>query len=143
MSVEQHHKTAVIIKGNPELVSGNPRADAFYNELKVFLESLGFVVVFDPGESHTTPPAALVWIGHSRGADRLRFAPEGTVVIGIGAPQSEEGNNFPVVNHPDDEMAKLVYKNGRVVKNDNKIPDDTYHYVLSDEMKEKIKKILE
>lgn len=115
-------KTAVIIKGNPKFVDGNRDADRFYNELKLFLESLGYVVSLDTGEPYTEPKAADVWVGHSRGVDRLRFASEGTVTIAIGA----EGG----INHPQDKSLR---------KGD--VPDQ-YHYMLTDEMKEQIFRLL-
>lgn len=111
-------KTAVIIKGNPKFVDGSRDADRFYNELKSFLESMGYTVSFDPGEPYTQPKAAAVWVGHSRGVDRLRFAPVGTVRIAIG---TEDG-----INHPQDKSLR---------KGDT---PDQYHYMLTDEMKEKI-----
>ena len=136
-------KTAVIIKGNPILVVGNERADKFYNELKSFLESLDFKVAFDNGEPFTSPSPADLWIGHSRGSDRLRFAPPGTIVIGLGVPDSVEGNNFPVVNHPEDELAHRVYESGKIIKGeDTGHLDDTYHYVLSEDMKAQISEII-
>ncbi len=142
-------KTAVIIQGNPELIEDNLDAGVFYAELTDFLTELGFEVFLDPGAEFTSPQEANVWIGHSRGADRLRFAPAGTMVIGIGVPQNlgdegSEENIFPIVNHPEDEMVKRLFRDGEVVegKSDSEL-DDTYHYVLSEEMKDELKKILE
>ncbi len=114
-------KTAVIIKGNPKYVEGNKEAERFYNRIKKFLESLGYQVVFDSGFSHTLPPMADLWIGHSRGADRLRFAPKGvkTIALGVNLPRS--------INHPQDQVAI----------------SDCYHYIFTKEMKYKIKKVLE
>ena len=66
------NKTAVIIKGNPKFIDNNKDADSFYEEIKSFLEDLGFEVSFDKGEPYTSPDKADLWIGHSRGADRLR-----------------------------------------------------------------------
>ncbi len=136
-------KSAVIIKGNPELVTNNERADIFYNELKSFLESLGFSVSFDSGEPYTAPQPADLWVGHSRGSDRLRFAPFGTLVLGIGVPDSEQENDFPIVNHQDDEMVKRKYDSGIIV--DGKVGikiDDSNHYLLTEEMKKSIADII-
>ena len=136
-------KTAVIIKGNPELITGNEKADDFYKELKSFVEGLGFEVTFDAGEPFTLPKTADLWIGHSRGADRLRFAPEGTIVIGIGVPESVEGNSFSVVNHPEDQLAHRVYESGKIIRGEDTTHlDDTYHYILSEEMKTSISEII-
>lgn len=76
---------AVIIKGNPAYVE-DPKvrdiATAFYNEIKLILEDRGFSVVFDTGADYTIPDEkAAVWIGHSRGIDRLQYAPPGTKTI--------------------------------------------------------------
>ena len=78
-------RKAVIIKGNPKFVEGSQKklAEPFYNELKELLESKGYETSFDSGEPHTTPEAADLWVGHSRGQDRLRFAPEGTRTLAI------------------------------------------------------------
>ena len=108
-------KTAVIIKGNPLYIEGNEKATLFYHELALFLQSLGFETTFDAGEPYTQPQVADVWIGHSRGADRLRFAPVGKKVIGIGVPESEQ-NTFLIVNHPQDGMAQRVFREGKVIE---------------------------
>ncbi len=112
-------KTAVIIKGNPKFITDNPDADRFYGEVKSFLEELGYFVTFDAGEPYTSPIKADLWIAHSRGSERLRYAPEGTKTIALG---SEGG-----INHPEDKS---------LVRGD--IPEK-WHYLLTDEMKEKIK----
>ena len=112
-------KTAVIIKGNPKFVANNPDADRFYDDVKNFLEELGYSVTFDPGKEYTRPIDADLWISHSRGADRLRFAPEGTKTIMLGI--------LGGINHPEDRS---------LVRGD--IPEK-WHYILTDEMKEKIK----
>lgn len=111
-------KTAVIIKGNPKFIEGNKYADAFYNDLKDFLVMLGYEVDFDAGEPHTVPHKADLWISHSRGSDRLRFAPEGTKTIALGT----EGG----INNPDDHALKP-----------GDVPEKA-HYILTEEMKEKI-----
>jgi len=90
--------TAVIIKGNPEYIDDNQRADQFYQELRRLLEKEGYQVRVHDGEPHTTPDEADVWVGHSRGADRLRFAPDDTVTIAIG---TRDG-----VSHPMDQAYK-------------------------------------
>lgn len=141
--MKSQRATAVIITGNPKYIANNPRADAFYAELAAFLDALGFTVAFDAGAPQTVPPPANLWIGHSRGADRLRFAPAETITIGIGTPQTPEGNSFPVVNHPDDAMAERTYRAGSVVDGPTGIPnDDTYHYVLTEDMKRAIADIV-
>ena len=90
--------TAVIIRGNPKFIADNPAAEDFYAKLQKHMEQQGYSVTQDAGEPHTAPPAANVWLGHSRGVDRFRFAPEGTRTIGLGAPDG--------INHPDDTAMK-------------------------------------
>ncbi len=138
-----HNKSAVIIKGNPALVNNNERADIFYKELASFLEQLGFSVKFDFGEPHTTPPPADLWVGHSRGSDRLRFAPPETLTIGIGVPESTGDTPFPIVNHPDDKMVNRKFSSGKVIEGmEGDELDDANHYVLSEDMKAEIIKII-
>lgn len=112
-------KSAVIIKGNPKFIIGNLDADRFYDEVKHFLEDQGFSATFDLGESYSSPVKADLWIGHSRGNDRLRFAPTGTKTIMLAT--------LGGINNPDD---KALFAGA--------IPDKP-HYILTDEMKEKIK----
>ena len=113
------NKTAVIITGNPKYINNNT-AKRFYAELKSFIESNGYKVEFDPGKEHTEPKKADLWIGHSRGADRLRFAPKDTKVIAIGCKGG--------INHPNDK----AFEKGQ-------IPDDN-HFTLTNEMKSEILK---
>ena len=71
---------AVIIKGNPDRMSETTKklADKFYMSMKKRLELQGFDVEFDDGLEYTVPREdAAVWLGFSRGAGRLQFAPSG------------------------------------------------------------------
>ena len=121
----KHMKTAIIVKGNPKYVGNNLDADRFYNEIKEFIENLDYSVKFDPGEPYTQPEQADLWIGHSRGVDRLRFAPKETLTISLG---SDDPNS---INHPLDNSVKEF--------SDKDYVPNKFHYVLSDEMKEEIK----
>lgn len=112
-------RSAIIIKGNSKFITDNPDANRFYDEVKCFLEERGYSVTFDSGEPYTSPAKADLWVGHSRGSDRLRFAPEGTKTIMLGTVGG--------INHPEDTS---LSKGG--------IPDKA-HYILTDKMKEKIK----
>lgn len=115
--------TAVIIQGNPKYIRGNSVAKAFYESIRKYLESQGVEVSFDPGEAYTTPKVADIWIGHSRGTDRLRFAPKGVTTIAFGA-------DVPgAVNDPLD----------KTLRPGTGIPD-VHHFTLTDEMKEAIDK---
>lgn len=76
---------AIIVKGNPKYLNNEkvkPLAEALYAEIKKILEEKGYAVEFDAGKEYTQPrEGAAVWIGHSRGIDRLRFAPKGVKTI--------------------------------------------------------------
>lgn len=78
---------AIIIKGNPKYLRNHkvkPMAEKFYAEIKQLLEAKGYEVEFDPGKPYTLPKIfAAVWIGHSRGIDRLRFAPQRVKTIAL------------------------------------------------------------
>ena len=84
---ESNKRLAIIIKGNPKYLNNpktKPRANAFYKEIADILRTKGYAVEFDPGEPYTQPHAgATVWIAHSRGIDRLRFAPKGVITIAL------------------------------------------------------------
>lgn len=90
--------TAVLITGNPRFIKGNKKADAFYDAIEAHLVKNGYKVTRDPGNDYTEPPKADLWVGHSRGAGRLRFAPSGTKTIAFGS--SAEG----AINHPNDDV---------------------------------------
>jgi GNAT superfamily N-acetyltransferase/2'-5' RNA ligase len=105
-----------IVTGNPEYITDNPKADEFYSNLRKLLEEKGYKVNMDAGEPHTTPPETdHAWVGHSRGTDRLRFAPKNVKTIAIGAPEKEDA-----INHPDEGKT------------------DEAHYTLTPEMEEAI-----
>ncbi len=112
--------SAVIVKGNPKFISGNPKAEEFYSALQTALQNAGYSTGFDPGEAHTAPPAADLWVGHSRGAGRLRFAPKTTRTLALGS-------NLPgAINHPDDDVTTKFHETGGR-------PSDA-HYALTPEM---------
>lgn len=124
---EMHQQTrkpsAVIIKGNPDYITGNKDATKFYNDLADFIRSKDFSVTFDKGKDHTMPTKADLWIGHSRGASRCRFAPEDQKTVMLGAPGG--------VNHPlDISMSKWETPN-------------LFHYMITNEMKKAISNAME
>ena len=118
--------TAVIIKGNPDYISDH---NDFYEEIKSFLEGLGYEVSFDEGAPETSPPKADLWIGHSRGGDRLEGAvPEyAKAVLAIGVPDPTN-QPFPAINHPDDQPEV------------GKEPGE-FHFIFTKKMKDKIEEI--
>lgn len=88
---------AIIIKGNPNR-KRPPKPGNLYQKIKKYLQQKGFEVQYDQGKPHTTPNTnAQLWIGHSRGAGRLKFAPKyiKTIAIGSSLPNS--------INHPKDK----------------------------------------
>ena len=115
--------TAVIITGNPKYIANNPDATAFYTDLKNHLQNKGYQVSFDAGKPHTAPKEADLWVGHSRGVDRLRFAPQGTATIALGAPHPD------AINHPNDDP--------RVGKQPG-----LAHFTLSDDMKDRMEDLM-
>lgn len=90
--------TAVIIKGNPKFIDNCASARVFYHRIGNYLKSKGYRVTFDAGEPHTKPIEADLWIGHSRGADRLRFAPAATRTLAFGS------NKLGAINSPGDDV---------------------------------------
>jgi hypothetical protein len=121
VSNEKEAKSVTIVKGNPKYVEGNKDADKFYAAIQTLLEEKGYRVAQDPGAEYTSPPEDdYAWIGHSRGVDRLRFAPKGMRTIGLGAPEFKDA-----INHPDDmpEVGK---------------EPTLAHYTLTDDMKRQI-----
>lgn len=71
-----------IIKGNPDVDRKNwDKYEAFYNQIKGLVEQQGMTADFDDGLAYTLPPGGKYWIGHSRGGDRLRFAPPGVKTL--------------------------------------------------------------
>lgn len=116
--------TAIIIKGNPKFIDRNIQADRFYKRIKNFLETLGYEVKVDNGEPYTCPEKADLWIGHSRGSDRLRFAPKGTHILAFGSSSKN------AINHPKDNSVKITYPS-------DVLPNE-FHYVFTKKMREAI-----
>jgi hypothetical protein len=84
---EKKKPLAIIIKGNPKYLRQpkiKPLAAKFYAEIEQLLREKGYEVEFDAGKPYTAPKMyAAVWIGHSRGIDRLRFARRSTATIAL------------------------------------------------------------
>lgn len=76
---------AVIVKGNPKYLEDpkmKPLADKLYSDVAKMLKDRGYTVSEDPGLPMTSPDrSASLWVGHSRGIGRLRYAPEHTKTI--------------------------------------------------------------
>lgn len=100
---------AVVVMGNPKYIE-DPRlktlATALYCQIKMFLQ-VKYTVKFDAGEPFTHPDIhAKLWVGHSRGIDRLRFAPKGVKTIELQTQDHDQ------VYASDDERGRdpLHYK---------------------------------
>lgn len=109
----------IIIKGNMDrLLTESIRkiADNFYNNIKQQLENKHYQVEFDAGLPYTLPNTnAFMWLAHSRGVDRLRFAPKHIIT------------------------RELFCKSNLKNKDDN--ANNPLHYQLSDDDKEFLNKI--
>jgi len=135
-------RSAIVIKGDPEDIEENDNADAFYNDIRDFLQELNFSVSFDAGLEHTSPKTADLWIGHSRGADRLRFASPGICLIGLNTPQAAEGDDFPIINNVRDPLSHMKYVNGKLEDTESEKLNDRWHYLFTNVMKKRLKEIL-
>lgn len=97
LALEERAKPiAVIIKGNPIYIESpnfRKNAEAFYKDVKQRLQQKGYRVQYDAGEDKTIPTTeAKIWLGHSRGASRLRYAPTG-IITGELVTKSPHGTN--------------------------------------------------
>jgi superfamily II DNA or RNA helicase len=80
-----------IIQGNPDVIAQNKdKYDDFYRQIENYVQTQGLTSAIDPGLPETTPPGGKLWIGHSRGADRLRFAPKGIKTLILDNFEPEE-----------------------------------------------------
>ena len=131
-------KTAVIIKGNSKHIDNDTAhlVCPFYSKLKRILESEGYTVSFDPGLSFTTPKAADVWVGFSRGVGRLRFAPEGTTAIAIGSSMPN------AINHPADAAWQKKYKHldMRNILEKDRPPIPKEHLMITSSMERELRR---
>lgn len=94
----KQNNLAIIITGNPKYLRQpkiRPLAQEFYDEIQKLLAEKGYVVEFDPGKPYTSPKMyAAVWIGHSRGIDRLRFAKGSTKTIALQTKDRDQESRF-------------------------------------------------
>ena len=114
-------KSAVIITGNSEVINSaewKSSADKFYNDIKMYLESKNYTVTLDPGKEFTRPKKADLWIGHSKGNGRLKFAYGGTKTLRFG----DKGG----INHPKD----ISLQKGDGI--------NIYHFTFCNEMRDAI-----
>ena len=93
---------AIIIKGNPKYLNKNKDiANNFYNNIKTMLEEKGYRVKFNNGEPYTQPENADLWVAHSRGIDRLKFANKNTKTIALQTKNENDGmspNHYQLSN---------------------------------------------
>lgn len=128
---------AIIVKGNPRYIQDNPLAEAFYNEIADYLQAKGFTVEFDPGEPETSPREdAALWIGHSRGADRLQFAPPHVATLDLTPFE------HPVAKQAQQQEAERVQQLGydhlADVPTELRQTPPPEHYLFTEEMKQAI-----
>lgn len=122
MKVRQKH-VATLITGNPKYIANNPLAEAYYDQITLYLENKGFYVIRDPGEDFTCPPKSDLYVAHSRGVGRfLKFG------------------DLDGISHPKDRVYQERYrdqfKNGTDVP-----PPPDEHYLFMDEQKKEIDRL--
>lgn len=117
-------KTAVLITGNPKYVQGDykDQADAFYQSIEKELDRLGVQHSRDPGLPYTEPDVADIYIGHSRGADRLKYVSPDSYRISLGT------NDEYSINHSKD---RSLYSGAPT--------PDIYHFRLTPRMRQAIR----
>jgi hypothetical protein len=81
-----HKPLAIVIMGNPRYIDDpklRVKATALYCKIKMFLQNR-YEVRFDAGKPFTLPDThAQLWVAHSRGIDRLQYAPKGIKTIAL------------------------------------------------------------
>jgi hypothetical protein len=124
--------SAVIIKGNPYYTKYGRDADKYkkyYKDIASLLREAGYTdISYDDGEPGTEPRKADLWLGHSRGADRLRFAPKGTKTLKID--DYEEGGD----NYSDlllDKMHRLGYNTIGEFPVEQRPEPGAWHYTIT------------
>lgn len=117
----------VIVMGNPKYIKGNYLAKNYYDEIQVFLETMGVKVSRDPGLHYTCPPKADFYIGHSRGISRIICFEE----LKSPPPFLKFGGQGGI-NHPIDEASFKNYKE------DGYIPVKE-HYYFTESQREAIR----
>ena len=121
-------KLVIVLKGNPCYVDNEPLATNFYNNIRYYLMFLGCDPIVLPGTPGTRPdrthPEARLWIGHSMGTERLRFAGRGVMKLMLGVPEG--------MHHPKDDACIIKHCPKGWVPNE-------YHYALTEGMKAEIK----
>lgn len=121
----------VIVKGNPKYIK-NKLAREYYFQIESFLVDNGATeVVFDPGEDFTCPDrSADFYIGHSRGASRIRCMKTG------------EEWRFLQFGDPDGIMHPKDRKWHEQVESGSPSSPPKEHFLFIDEQKEAIRKLI-
>ena len=124
--------TAVIIKGNPERIT--PKIyKGIYEDLKKFLEKMNIEVSLSESTPYTIPPSANIWIGHSRGVDKLQFAPKETLTIKLGSQDIDS------LNHPE-EITSFNPQDYDKLTDEQKSKHLVLHPIVVEKIKNKIEK---
>ena len=117
--------TAVIIKGNPARMIGKEMlAERYYQKIKKYLESKGFVVVMDSGDDFTCPPDADVYVAHSRGVGREICIPDHQKDL-----FAKLGDLDGAVNPNEKEWMEWFFKEENQIQASEQPPED--HFVFS------------
>ena len=132
-----------IIKGNPDVDVNNKKLyDKFYNDVAQYVINKGYIVGFDDGLPYTTPPGGKFWIGHSRGADRLRFANEfGAKTLRLDDYEPEQ-NRIEQQRKYDELFKKLNVNKISDVPIDMRPVPGPEHYTFNDDMKKALDTLL-
>jgi adenylate kinase family enzyme/8-oxo-dGTP pyrophosphatase MutT (NUDIX family) len=132
---EKTAASAVIIKGNPRYL--NSDYAKYYSDVADELRKSGYSdISFDTGEEGTVPRKADLWLGHSRGMSRLKFAPDGTKTLRIDDYEDEDPEYNKMVS-------KLLSELG--VSNISEVPVDSRpvpgksHYTMTSALRNAIR----
>lgn len=119
---------AVLITGNPKYIN-NSLARNYYREIIEFLQSNGVEVITDPGADYTCPPKADFYIGHSRGAGRVRCF-----------ERTEQRNDFLMFGDPDGYIhpVDLAWQNANPPDPNRFNPPPKEHFEFYQEQKNAI-----
>lgn len=140
-TAQEKLKSAVIIKGNPYYLEQGPDVENYanyYKEIEDELRKAGYGdITYDSGDDYTTPRDADLWVGHSRGAGRLRLAPKGTKTLDV--TQYEDG-----IEEYKARLLKEMREKGYSSMGEFPVEERTRpgseHYTVTDRMREAIQK---
>jgi hypothetical protein len=149
--------TAVLIEGNWDEhvfpLGKHPnyqRQVNYYNRIEDYLKNKGYSVTRDKGLPKTMPPEADLWVGHSRGVGRFRWAPEGQDMLAFGSNKHRDDEHWKstrddivYANHPLDGRNKprgSGVAGGSIEERRSyaRHPDSKYHFYFSKDQRQAI-----